>query len=122
MPQAHHAFLKGLPIRFEAARCLFVHAGIRPGVPLERQTAEDMMWIRAEFHKDRSDHGPLIIHGHTPVEVPTHYGNRVNLDTGAAYDGPLTAAVIEDGAVWILTDEGREPLPAPKKSRWRFGL
>ena len=76
------------------------------------------MWIRGDFHKSKADHGALIVHGHTPVDTPMHYGNRVNLDTGAAYDGPLTAAVIEDGEVWILDDAGRVPLPAPKASRW----
>jgi len=110
VPPAHAAFLAGLPLFHEAAGALFVHAGIRPGVPLADQAEDDLLWIRKEFHDDPRDHGMLIVHGHTPVDVPTHFGNRVDLDTGAAYGRFLTAAVIEDGQVWTLDDDGREPL------------
>ncbi|MEX0310553.1 MAG: serine/threonine protein phosphatase, partial [Tateyamaria sp.] len=85
-------------------------AGIRPGIPLAKQTEEDMLWIRQEFHDSTAVHPKLIIHGHTPVKVATHYGNRVNLDTAAGYGQPLTAAVFEHGQVWVLTDKGRVPL------------
>ncbi len=120
IPQTHLAFLQNLPMSFKGAGAFFVHAGIRPGVPLERQTAEDMMWIRAEFHKDQRDHGALIVHGHTPVDAPEHHGNRVNIDTGAAYGGPLTAIVVEDGQVHVLTEGGRIPLTPKKRRFWPF--
>ncbi len=110
VPAAHIAFIDALPLSYAAAGAFFVHAGIRPGVALDRQSAQDMMWIRRDFHNDTRDHGALIVHGHTPVEAAMHYGNRVNLDTGAAFGGPLTAAVIEDGTVSVLTDAGRIPL------------
>jgi serine/threonine protein phosphatase 1 len=110
VPQAHVTFLAGLPTSYRRGRCLFVHAGIRPGIPLEAQSEDDLLWIRGEFHHDRRNHGALVIHGHTPVDAPEHHGNRVNLDSGAAFGGPLTAAVIEDEAVYLLTDNGREPL------------
>lgn len=90
-----------------------MHAGIRPpGVALEDQTEDDLTWIRGgEFHKDMSDHGPLIVHGHTPVDEVTHYGNRLNLDTGAAYGKALSAVVIEGREAWLLTHEGgRQPV------------
>ncbi|MEO0372315.1 MAG: metallophosphoesterase family protein, partial [Pseudomonadota bacterium] len=80
IPQAHVDFLRNMPLTYEVDDLLFVHAGIRPGIPLADQDPEDLMWIRKEFHIDTRDHGPLIIHGHTPVKTPTHYGNRVNLD------------------------------------------
>ncbi len=115
VPAEHIAFLTALPLWHRAADALFVHAGIRPGVPLDRQTDTDLMWIRRDFHDDPRDHGPLIVHGHTPVDVPTHYGNRVNLDTGAAYGGPLTAAVIEDGRVFVLEEAGRVELDPPRQ-------
>lgn len=122
VPQEHLAFLKSLPFKYETAGAFFVHAGVRPGIPLDQQSETDLMWIRAAFHNDKRDYGPLIVHGHTPVDTPKHYGNRVNLDSGAAYGGPLTAAVVEDGEVWTLTAEGRDPLLAPRgMARW-FGL
>ncbi len=122
VPAEHVAFLESLPLNYEAAGAMFVHAGIRPGVPLARQTAEDMMWIRKDFHASKADHGPLIVHGHTPVDAPTHYGNRLNLDTGAAYGKALTAAVIENGNVFVLEEDGRRPLPPPSAWRRLLGL
>ena len=87
---------------------LFVHAGIRPGVPMGEQTEDDLVWIRKGWLEDSSDHGPLVVHGHTALEYPCHHGNRVNLDGGAAYGRPLAAAVIEGREVFLLTPEGRE--------------
>lgn len=110
VPQAHRDFLESLVLTHETDELFFAHAGIRGGVPLADQTEMDLLWIRKEFHKDTRTHPKLIVHGHTPVDVATHYGNRVNLDTGAGYGKPLTAAVFEDGEVWSLTDTGREPL------------
>ena len=75
-----------------------------------QQTETDLVWIRTSFLDDRRDHGFLIVHGHTALDVPTHYGNRVNIDSSAAYGGPLTAVVIEGRDVWVLTDQGRRPL------------
>ena len=110
VPPEHMHFLRGLPLYRQIGPVICVHAGLRPGIPLQRQNASDLMWIRAPFHDDRSDHGGLVVHGHTPVDRPSHHGNRLNLDTGAAYGRPLTAAVIEGRAVYELTDEGRVPV------------
>ena len=89
---------------------LFVHAGIRPGVPLPQQAEQDLLWIRDPFLMDTRDHGPLIVHGHTAIPQPMHYRNRVNLDSRAGYGGPLTVAVFEGRQVFILTASGRVPL------------
>lgn len=110
VPAAHRAFLESLPEYHETESQFFVHAGIRPGVPLAEQQREDLLWIRQEFHDDPRDHGKLIVHGHTPVEAPTHYGNRLNLDAGAGFGRPLCVAEIEGRAAWLLTDGGRVPL------------
>jgi len=110
VPAAHRDFLAGLPLWHRRGGCLFVHAGVRPGVPLDQQDETDLLWIRAEFLDDPRDHGFLVVHGHTAIQRPTHYGNRLNIDSGAAYGGPLTAVVIEDAAVFHLTPEGRVPL------------
>ena len=111
VPQSHRDFLDGLPTSFARGQVHFVHAGIRPGVALDLQTEDDLCWIRDGFLEDRRDYGPLIVHGHTHLPAATHYGNRLNLDSGAAYGGPLTAVVIEGRKVFVLTDQGRQPLP-----------
>ncbi|WP_415405066.1 metallophosphoesterase family protein [Tateyamaria sp. SN3-11] len=110
VPQTHIDFLKGLQLTHSVGDVMFVHAGIRPDVPLDQQTEEDLLWIRQEFHNHTGPHPKLIVHGHTPTDAATHYGNRVNLDTGAGYGKPLTAAVFEAGKVWRLTDTGRVAL------------
>ena len=107
VPQAHRDFLAALPTHHHYGEAMFVHAGVRPGVPLDQQTETDLLWIRSPFLEDRRDHGPLIVHGHTAIDKPRHYGNRINLDSGAAYGGPLSAVVIEGRDVWHLTPDGR---------------
>ena len=115
VPVTHGPWMATLPLTFAYDTTLFVHAGLRPGVPLARQTETDLMWIRGPFLDDPRDHGALVVHGHTPVEQPSHYGTRLNLDTGAAYGGPLCAVVIEGRDVFELTDAGRVPVrPKPR--------
>jgi serine/threonine protein phosphatase 1 len=124
VPQAHLDFLAARPTLLTRDEAVFVHAGIRPGVALDAQDETDLVWIRAGFLDDPRDHGALIVHGHTALDAPEHYGNRLNLDSAAAYGGPLTAVVIEGRRAWLLTDEGRQellPVPAePVAGGWRF--
>lgn len=112
VPLAHREFLASRPVMFRWGEVVFVHAGVRPGIPLENQTEQDLVWIRGEFLTDKCDYGMLITHGHTAIDRATHYGNRLNLDSGAAYGGPLSAVVIEGRKAWLLTDRGRLPVPA----------
>jgi serine/threonine protein phosphatase 1 len=107
VPEAHIAYIDGLPSSYLRGECLFVHAGIRPGVDLYDQRDDDLLWIRKGFLEDARDHGVLIVHGHTPVDEVTDYGNRLNIDTGAGYGKALSAVVIEGRMVWRLTDKGR---------------
>jgi serine/threonine protein phosphatase 1 len=108
VPASHVAFLAGLPLFHAQEGVLVVHAGIRPGVPLDRQDPADLFWIRDPFLYDTRDHGVLVVHGHTPVDRVQLHPNRLAVDTGAAYGGPLSAVAIEDGEVFVLTDAGRE--------------
>jgi serine/threonine protein phosphatase 1 len=110
VPQAHLDFLVARPTLHRAGDCVFVHAGIRPGVALEDQTETDLVWIREPFLSHDKSHGPLIVHGHTALDQATHYGNRLNLDSGAAYGGPLSAVVIEGHQAALLTPSGRRKL------------
>ncbi|NPD14483.1 serine/threonine protein phosphatase [Xinfangfangia sp. D13-10-4-6] len=107
---AHLAFLEARPTSLLRGDVFFVHAGIRPGIALQDQAEDDLVWIRKGFLDDSRDHGPLIVHGHTALDQPTHFGNRVDIDSSAAYGGPLTAVAIEGREVFLLTDQGRVPL------------
>ncbi len=111
VPEAHLAFLRGLPTMRRIGDLAFVHAGVRPGVDLAAQVEDDLVWIREPFLSDLSDHGALIVHGHTAIDAATDYGNRVNLDSGAAYGGPLSAVAFEGRVPFLLTANGRVPLP-----------
>lgn len=110
VPSEHLAFLDARPLMLVRGDVVFAHAGIRPGVPLDAQVEDDLIWIRHEFLDDPRDHGCLVVHGHTAVDRATHYGNRVNIDSSAAYGGPITAVVIEGRDVWVLDDAERIPL------------
>lgn len=113
VPQAHRDFLANLPTMHLVGDCVFVHAGLRPGVALDQQTETDLIWIRDLFLIEATSFGPLVVHGHTAIDQATHYGNRINLDSGAAYGGPLSAVVIEGREAALLTREGRKTLPGP---------
>lgn len=93
----HHSLLKGATDKVVIGSYCFVHAGVRPGIPLNAQNSFDLRWIREEFldHKDQFE--MTIVHGHTPTEtdLPEIYPNRIAVDTGACATGRLTAAVFE---------------------------
>ena len=115
VPETHRRFLSGLPLWHREGGMIFVHAGIRPGFPMDAQDEDDLMWIRDEFLWHLNDHEALIVHGHTPVDEPTHYGNRVNIDTGAGWGNPLIPVVFDDGACFALTEDGRQKLKVPRR-------
>lgn len=102
VPAAHADFLRNLLLSFEAGDFFFCHAGIQPDVPLERQDAKDLTWIRDRFLKHDGLHPKVIVHGHTPGERPELKPNRVNVDTGAYHTGVLTALVIDGAEKRIL--------------------
>lgn len=115
VPPAHREWLAGLPLMFLHPLAIFVHAGIRPGVALTDQVEDDLVWMREPFLSDPRDHGRLVVHGHTAIDRATHYGNRLNIDSRAAFGGPLSAVVIEPDGVFLLTDAGRVALrPGPR--------
>jgi len=96
----HYRMLRELPLSFEDEERIYVHAGLRPGVPLARQSPSDLQWIREPFLSSSEDFGKLVIHGHTPVDgaTPDVRRNRINLDTGACFPGGcLTVARWDDG-------------------------
>ena len=95
VPSEHFDFLASLDTSLTVGGYFVCHAGVRPGVPLERQQEEDLLWIREPFLASNSDFGKVIVHGHTPASEPELRRNRVNVDTGAFMSGRLTCAAID---------------------------
>jgi serine/threonine protein phosphatase 1 len=101
-PTSHEAFLRCLRNNIRCGDYLFVHAGIRPGVPLDSQRKTDLLWIREEFLTATTDHGVYVVHGHTPVPHADIRDNRINIDTGAWRTGVLTCIAIEGSDILVL--------------------
>jgi serine/threonine protein phosphatase 1 len=98
LPEAHARFLRSLKLSFSHGNYFLCHAGVRPGIPLESQSDQDLLWIRDEFLDSTLDFGKIIVHGHTPVAKPELRPNRINIDTGAFATGRLTCVALdEDG-------------------------
>ena len=103
LPARHVKFLQSLKMSFSYGRYFFCHAGVRPGVPLEQQRDEDLLWIRGEFLSSSMDFGKIVVHGHTPVREPEVLPNRINLDTGAFATGQLTCVALDESGHRFLT-------------------
>ena len=103
VPRAHVDFLAGFGDTFSFGDYLFVHAGIRPGLPLEEQHVKDLRWIREPFLGDSKEHGFVVVHGHTICDAVEERANRIGIDTGAYMSGRLTAIAIEDDRRWFLS-------------------
>ena len=116
VPEGHLRFLKSFGDTFRFGDFLFVHAGIRPGLPLEQQSRADLRWIREPFLHDTGDHGFVVVHGHTIVETVEELPNRIGIDTGAYRSGVLTALVIDGAELRFLSttadEAGRKPAAA----------
>jgi serine/threonine protein phosphatase 1 len=111
LPPEHLAWMAALPLFHDDGKRFFAHAGVRPGCPLDKQRKDDLLWIREPFLSYTGTFERLIVHGHTPVaaRVADLRANRLNLDSGAGYDGPLTAAIFNDRSrdpIAFLTDRG----------------
>ena len=103
VPPAHFEFLRALKTSLTVGGYFLCHAGIRPGVPLDRQSEHDLLSIRDEFLSSKSDFGKIVVHGHTPIERPEMLPNRINIDTGAFMTGRLTCVVLEGQRVRFLS-------------------
>ena len=102
VPRAHMDFLHGLAVSHREGGYMFVHGGIRPGVALDAQLRDEMIRMRHPFLNSEADHGAVIVHGHTPVKQPVVRPNRIAIDTGAVFDGPLTCLVLEGDQMGFL--------------------
>ncbi|MFW2831022.1 metallophosphoesterase family protein [Sphingomonas sp. ID0503] len=95
-------WIEAMPVAVRVGDYLFVHAGIRPGVPLDEQLEEDALWIREDFLESQADHGATIVHGHTIVPKVVNRANRIGVDTGAYRSDRLTAVGLEGTERWFL--------------------
>ena len=102
VPEAHIEFIRQFSNWYRKGDYLFVHAGIRPGMPLEEQDVVDLRWIRDDFHRSEQDHGVMVVHGHTIRSKVDERPNRIGIDTGAYSSGILTALAIEGNARWFV--------------------
>lgn len=96
-------FLERAEEKIMIGEYLFVHAGVRPGVPISQQTSADMRWIRHEFLASQANHGAVVVHGHSITDEPAEHGNRIGIDTGAYRTGVLTAVGMEGTDRWFLS-------------------
>jgi serine/threonine protein phosphatase 1 len=95
IPPDHLELLRNCSLRWSAGDYLFVHAGVRPGVPLDRQDPFDLIWIREPFLSFEGDLPQVVVHGHTPAAAPSVRSHRIGIDTGACFGGDLTCLVLE---------------------------
>lgn len=102
IPLEHQDFLASFADTFRFGDYLFVHAGIRPGLGVAAQVQKDLRWIRDPFLEDMTDHGFVVVHGHTITETVEERVNRIGIDTGAYRSGVLTALAIEGTKRWFL--------------------
>src|SRR5271166_3873287 len=103
VPRSHLEFIGALRTSLSVGRYFLCHAGIRPGIPLERQSVDDLLWIRGAFLNSRADFGKTVVHGHTPAEEPEVLANRINIDTGAYMTNRLTCVVLSKASMRFLS-------------------
>ena len=102
IPREHVKFLESFADSCRFGDYLLVHAGIRPGIALDEQTQADLRWIREPFLLDDSDHGVVVVHGHTISSEVEQRPNRIGIDTGAYRTGILTALAIDGTDRWLV--------------------
>jgi serine/threonine protein phosphatase 1 len=95
VPRRHVEFMRSMKLMHVEGDYLFVHAGIRPGIALDRQLRDDLLWIRSDFLESENDHGRIVVHGHTISEKPELRPNRIGIDTGAFFSNRLTCLVLD---------------------------
>jgi serine/threonine protein phosphatase 1 len=102
----HRAFLDRLARSHREGDYLFVHAGIRPGVGLDDQDPNDLIWIREPFLDSTAEHGVVVVHGHSIAQEPQYRDNRIGIDTGAYGTGRLTSLVLAGDQVRVIQTHG----------------
>jgi serine/threonine protein phosphatase 1 len=113
LPETHHNFLLQLKTSYQAGDYMFVHAGLRPGIPLDKQNPQDCIWIREPFLSNRKHLGLKVVHGHHITEYPEMLAPRIGVDTGAYATGRLSCVILEADQAKFLTVQAGEDNDAP---------
>jgi serine/threonine protein phosphatase 1 len=100
VPSTHHTFLAELKNYYETEKHIFVHAGLRPGIPLAGQSDKDLLWIRQDFLRSNYDWGKVVVYGHTPLNNPLLTETRIGLDSGCVYGRKLTCCDVLTDQLW----------------------
>jgi serine/threonine protein phosphatase 1 len=96
IPSDHLEFYKSLVLAYQTEDYIFVHAGLRKNVPLEKQDPEDLLWIREDFIYSKFNFSKRVIFGHTPFSEPLVLPNKIGIDTGAVYGNLLTCVQLPE--------------------------
>ncbi|MFC1720148.1 metallophosphoesterase family protein [Pseudomonadota bacterium] len=108
LPVEHLEFFRNMQLMHVSGDYLFVHAGIRPGKPIQEQSNADLLWIREDFTESRMQHDFVVVHGHTISEEVVFRPNRIGIDTGAYATGVLTCLVLEGEERRLLQTGGEQ--------------
>jgi serine/threonine protein phosphatase 1 len=106
IPDEHRSFLESLPVLIETPTMLFAHAGLRPGIPIEKQSTADLQWFRDGYADDFAEFGKVVVHGHTPRAEPLVTTFRIAVDTGASNSGRLTSVRLMPGQAPLIIVAG----------------
>jgi serine/threonine protein phosphatase 1 len=106
VPRTHLEFVSSLRTSLSIGPYFLCHAGVRPGIPLDRQSEDDLLWIRDPFLASGANFGKIVVHGHTPTEQPEVLANRINVDTGAYATNKLTCVVLGKQPPRFLSTSG----------------
>ncbi len=102
MPDSHRNFIQSLKLSFTCGDFFFAHAGVRPGISLQKQSEQDLLWIRDDFLLHEEYFGKVVVHGHTPTHEPDLRPNRINIDTGAYATGRLSCMVLDGDQIRFI--------------------
>jgi serine/threonine protein phosphatase 1 len=89
LPAEHIDFMRSLDLMYEIEGYIFVHAGLRPGVPVHKQNEHDLIWIREPFYLAEPTWEGTVVFGHTPFPAPFRRPGMIGIDTGAVYNNKL---------------------------------
>lgn len=118
--QEHLPYFKGLRLYFETKNYIFVHGGLKPTIPLNKQIKYNMLWIRQEFIRSRWNFGKTVVYGHTPVSfIHKQIGNKIGIDTGAIYGGDLSCLRLPDFRVFRVEPK-RSRIYYHRKDDWNY--